>query len=104
GNMKMDYDALTGPYFIGYFGKKDLSGLSQISISGNTAYEDMLYYSDKETPITNFDNLVLNLMTDLDGSITEIVDAKYVLVYAKIDNAYYAVYFIFENRPPYPMT
>ena len=104
GNMKMDYDALTGPYFIGYFGKKDLSGLSQISISGNTAYEDMLYYSDKETPITNLDNLVLNLMTDLDGSITEIVDAKYVLVYAKVDNAYYAVYFIFENRPPYPMT
>lgn len=104
GNMKMKFDPLTGPYFIGYFGKKDLGGLTQVTISGNTAYEEMLYYSDKVTPITNLDNLVLDIMTDTDGSITGIVDGKYVLVYAKIENVYYAVYFIFENRPPYPMT
>ncbi len=104
GNMKMKYDPLIGPYFIGYFGEKDLSNLTQVAISGNSAYADMLYYSDKETPITNLDNLVLDIMTDLDGSITEIIGAKYVLVYAKIENVYYAVYFVFENRPPYPMT
>ena len=104
GNMKMKYDPLIGPYFIGYFGEQDLSNLTQVAISGNTAYEDMLYYSDKETPITNLDNLVLDIMTDLDGSITEIIGGKYVVVYAKIENAYYAVYFVFENRPPYPMT
>ena len=104
GNMKMKYDELTGPYFIGYFGEKDLGDLTQVTISGNSAYENMLYYSDKETPITNLDNLVLDIMTDLDGSITEIIGAKYVLVYAKIENVYYAVYFIFENRPQYPMT
>ena len=104
GNMKMKYDPLIGPYFIGYFGEKDLGDLTQVTISGNSAYENMLYYSDKETPITNLDNLVLDIMTDLDGSITEIIGAKYVLVYAKIENVYYAVYFIFENRPPYPMT
>lgn len=103
GNMKMKYDELTGPYFIGYFGEANLTG-SQVTISGNTAYEEMLYYSDKVTPITNIDNLVLEIMTDVDGSITEIIDAKYVLVYAKIENVYYAVYFVFENRPPYPMT
>ena len=103
GNMKMKYDPLTGPYFVGYFGEKDLSNLTQVALSGNTAYEDMLYYSDKETPITNLDNLILNIITDLDGSITEIIGAKYVLVYAKIENVYYAVYFIFEDRPPYPM-
>lgn len=104
GNMKMKYDPSIGPYFIGYFGEKDLGDLTQVTISGNSAYENMLYYSDKETPITNLDNLVLDIMTDLDGSITEIIGAKYVLVYAKIENVYYAVYFIFENRPPYPMT
>ncbi len=104
GNMKMKFDPLIGPYFIGYFGEKNLTGLSQVAISGNSAYADMLYYSDKETPITNLDNLVLDIMTDSDGSITEIIDAKYVLVYAKIENVYYAVYFVFENRPPYPMT
>ncbi len=104
GNMKMKYDPLIGPYFIGYFGEKDLGDLTQVTISGNSAYENMLYYSDKETPITNLDNLVLDIMTDLDGSITEIIGAKYVLVYAKIENVYYAVYFVFENRPPYPMT
>ena len=104
GNMKMKYNPLIEiPYFIGYFGKKDLGDLTQVTISGNTAYEEMLYYSDKVTPITNLDNLVLNIMTDLDGSITEIIGAKYVLVYAKIENVYYAVYFIFEDRPPYPM-
>ena len=104
GNMKMKYDPLIGPYFIGYFGEKDLGDLTQVTISGNSAYENMLYYSDKETPITNLNNVVLDIMTDLDGSITEIIGAKYVLVYAKIENVYYAVYFIFENRPPYPMT
>ena len=104
GNMKMKYDPLIGPYFIGYFGEKDLGDLTQVTISGNSAYENMLYYSDKETPITNLDNLVLDIMTDLDGSITEIIGAKYVLVYAKIENVYHAIYFIFENRPPYPMT
>ena len=103
GNMKMDYDALTGPYFLGYFGKSELSG-TQVSISGNTAYEEMLYYSDKQTPITNINNLVLDLMIDLDGSITKVVGAKYVMLYAKIENLYYAVYFIFDNSPPYPMT
>ena len=104
GNMKMKYDPLIGPYFIGYFGEKDLGDLTQVTISGNSAYENMLYYSDKETPITNLNNVVLDIMTDLDGSITEIIGAKYVLVYAKIENVYYAVYFIFENRPQYPMT
>lgn len=104
GNMKMKFDPLTGPYFIGYFGEKDLGDLTQVAISGNTAYEEMLYYSDKVTPITNLDNLVLDIMTDTDGALTGIVDGKYVLVYAKIENVYYAVYFIFENRPPYPMT
>lgn len=104
GNMTMKYNPLTGPYFIGYFGEKNLTGLTQVTISGNSAYENMLYYSDKETPITNLDNLVLDIMTDLDGSITEIIGGKYVLVYAKIENVYHAIYFIFENRPPYPMT
>ena len=104
GNMKIKYDPLIGPYIIGYFGEKDLGDLTQVTISGNSAYENMLYYSDKETPITNLNNLVLDIMTDLDGSITEIIGAKYVLVYAKIENVYYAVYFVFENRPPYPMT
>ena len=104
GNMKMKFDPLIGPYFIGYFGEKDLGGLTQVTISGNTAYEEMLYYSDKVTPITNLDNLVLDIMTDTDGALTGIVGGKYVLVYAKIENVYYAVYFVFENRPPYPMT
>ncbi len=104
GNMKMQYDPLVGPYFIGYFGYVDLSGLTQVSISGSSAYEGMLYYSDKETPITNLDNLVLDLLIDTDGSLTKIVGAEYVLVYANIDNAYYAIYFVFEDRPPYPMT
>ena len=104
GNMKMKYDPLIGLYIIGYFGEKDLGDLTQVTISGNSAYENMLYYSDKETPITNLNNVVLDIMTDLDGSITEIIGAKYVLVYAKIENVYYAVYFVFENRPPYPMT
>ena len=103
GNMKMKYDPLIGRYFIGYFGEANLTG-TQVTISGNTAYEEMLYYSDKVTPITNLDNLVLDIMTDTDGALTGIVDGKYVLVYAKIENVYYAVYFIFENRPPYPMT
>ena len=64
----------------------------------------MLYYSDKVTPITDLDNLVLNIMTDEDGTITGIVGGKYVLVYAKVEGMDYAVYFIFEDRPPYPMT
>ena len=104
GNMTMKYDELTGPYFIGYFGEADLTGLTQVTISGNTAYEEMLYYSDKVTPITNLDNLVLEIMTDVDGTLTGIVGGKYVLVYAKIEGVDFAVYFIFEDRPPYPMT
>lgn len=103
GNMKMKYDELTGPYFIGYFGEANLTG-TQVTISGNTAYEEMLYYSDKVTPITNLDNLVLEIMTDVDGTLTGIVDGKYVLVYAKVEGEDFAVYFIFEDRPPYPMT
>ena len=103
GNMKMKYDELTGPYFIGYFGKADLTG-TQVTISGNTAYEEMLYYQDKVTPITDLDNLVLNIMTDTDGTLTGIVGGKYVLVYAKVEDTDFAVYFIFEDRPPYPMT
>ena len=103
GNMKMKFDPL-GPYIIGYFGKKDLGDLTQVTISGNTAYEEMLYYSDKVTPITNLDNLVLKIMTDADGTLTGIVDGKYVLVYAKVEGEDFAVYFIFEDRPPYPMT
>ncbi len=103
GNMKMKFDPL-GPYIIGYFGKKDLGDLTQVTISGNTAYEEMLYYSDKVTPITNLDNLVLDIMTDTDGTLTGIVDGKYVLVYAKVEGEDFAVYFIFEDRPPYPMT
>ena len=102
GNMTMKYDELTGPYFIGYFGEANLTG-TQVTISGNTAYEEMLYYSDKVTPITNLDNLVLDIMTDTDGALTGIVGGKYVLVYAKIEGIYFAVYFIFEDRPPYPM-
>ena len=103
GNMTMKYDELTGPYFIGYFGEVNLTG-TQVTISGNTAYEEMLYYSDKVTPITNLDNLVLDIMTDTDGTLTGIVGGKYVLVYAKIEGMDFAVYFIFEDRPPYPMT
>lgn len=103
GNMTMKYDELTGPYFIGYFGEANLTG-TQVTISGNTAYEEMLYYSDKVTPITNLDNLVLEIMTDVDGTLTGIVGGKYVLVYAKIEGVDFAVYFIFEDRPPYPMT
>ena len=103
GNMTMKYDELTGPYFIGYFGEANLTG-TQVTISGNTAYEEMLYYSDKVTPITNLDNLVLDIMTDTDGALTGIVGGKYVLVYAKIEGMDFAVYFIFEDRPPYPMT
>ena len=103
GNMTMKYDELTGPYFIGYFGEANLTG-TQVTISGNTAYEEMLYYSDKVTPITNLDNLVLDIMTDTDGALTGIVGGKYVLVYAKIEGIDFAVYFIFEDRPPYPMT
>lgn len=103
GNMTMKYDELTGPYFIGYFGEANLTG-TQVTISGNTAYEEMLYYSDKVTPITNLDNLVLEIMTDTDGTLTGIVDGKYVLVYAKVEGEDFAVYFIFEDRPPYPMT
>ena len=103
GNMTMKYDELTGPYFIGYFGEANLTG-TQVTISGNTAYEEMLYYSDKVTPITNLDNLVLDIMTDTDGTLTGIVGGKYVLVYAKIEGIDFAVYFIFEDRPPYPMT
>ena len=102
GNMTMKYDELTGPYFIGYFGEVNLTG-TQVTISGNTAYEEMLYYSDKVTPITNLDNLVLDIMTDTDGALTGIVGGKYVLVYAKIEGIDFAVYFIFEDRPPYPM-
>lgn len=102
GNMTMKYDELTGPYFIGYFGEANLTG-TQVTISGNTAYEEMLYYSDKVTPITNLDNLVLDIMTDTDGALTGIVGGKYVLVYAKIEGIDFAVYFIFEDRPPYPM-
>lgn len=102
GNMKMKFDPL-GPYIIGYFGKKDLGDLTQVTISGNTAYEEMLYYSDKVTPITNLDNLVLEIMTDTDGALTGIVGGKYVLVYAKVEGEDFAVYFIFEDRPPYPM-
>ena len=102
GNMTMKYDELTGPYFIGYFGETDLTG-TQVTISGNTAYEEMLYYSDKVTPITNLDNLVLDIMTDTDGALTGIVGGKHVLVYAKIEGIDLAVYFIFEDRPPYPM-
>ena len=101
--MTMKYDELTGPYFIGYFGEANLTG-TQVTISGNTAYEEMLYYSDKVTPITNLDNLVLDIMTDTDGALTGIVGGKYVLVYAKIEGVDFAVYFIFEDRPPYPMT
>ena len=103
GNMTMKYDELTGPYFIGYFGETDLTG-SQVTISGNTAYEEMLYYHDKVTPITNLNNLVLDIMVDTDGTITGIVGGKYVLVYAKVEGEDFAVYFIFEDRPPYPMT
>ena len=103
GNMTMKHDELTGPYFIGYFGEANLTG-TQVTISGNTAYEEMLYYSDKVTPITNLDNLVLDIMTDTDGALTGIVGGKYVLVYAKIEGIDFAVYFIFEDRPPYPMT
>lgn len=103
GNMTTKYDELTGPYFIGYFGEANLTG-TQVTISGNTAYEEMLYYSDKVTPITNLDNLVLEIMTDTDGTLTGIVDGKYVLVYAKVEGEDFAVYFIFEDRPPYPMT
>lgn len=103
GNMTMKYDELTGPYFIGYFGEANLTG-TQVTISGNTAYEEMLYYSDKVTPITDLDNLVLEIMTDVDGTLTGIVDGKYVLVYAKVEGEDFAVYFIFEDRPPYPMT
>ena len=103
GNMTMKYDELTGPYFIGYFGEANLTG-TQVTISGNTAYEEMLYYSDKVTPITNLDNLVLDIMTDTDGTLTGIVAGKYVLVYAKVEGEDFAVYFIFEDRPPYPMT
>ncbi len=103
GNMTMKYDELTGPYFIGYFGEANLTG-TQVTISGNTAYEEMLYCSDKVTPITNLDNLVLDIMTDTDGTLTGIVGGKYVLVYAKIEGIDFAVYFIFEDRPPYPMT
>lgn len=103
GNMTMKYDELTGPYFIGYFGETNLTG-TQVTISGNTAYEEMLYYSDKVTPITDLDNLVLDIMTDTDGTITGIVGGKYVLVYAKVEGMDFAVYFIFEDRPPYPMT
>lgn len=102
GNMTMKYDELTGLYFIGYFGEANLTG-TQVTISGNTAYEEMLYYSDKVTPITNLDNLVLDIMTDTDGALTGIVGGKYVLVYAKIEGIDFAVYFIFEDRPPYPM-
>lgn len=102
GNMTMKYDELTGPYFIGYFGEANLTG-TQVTISGNTAYEEMLYYSDKVTPITNLDNLVLDIMTDTDGALTGIDGGKYVLVYAKIEGTDFAVYFIFEDRPPYPM-
>lgn len=102
GNMTMKYDELTGPYFIGYFGEANLTG-TQVTISGNTAYEEMLYYSDKVTPITNLDNLVLDIMTDTDGALTGIVGGKYVLVYAKIEGIDFAVCFIFEDRPPYPM-
>ena len=64
----------------------------------------MLYYSDKVTPITNLDNLVLDIMTDTDGALTGIDGGKYVLVYAKVEGEDFAVYFIFEDRPPYPMT
>ena len=105
GNMKIKYDEERECiYFVGYFGSKNPDDETQVTLSGNTIYENMIYYDDMITPIRNLNNLVLNLLVDNDGSITGIVGGEYVLIYMIVENLFYPVYFVFEEELPYPMT
>ena len=105
GNMKIKYDEERECiYFVGYFGSKNPDDETQVTLSGNTIYKNMIYYDDMITPIQNLNNLVLNLLVDNDGSITGIVGGEYVLIYMIVENLFYPVYFVFEEELPYPMT
>ena len=104
GNVKMIVDEATETIsFIGYFGPKNPEDESSVTLTGNTVYENMLYYSDKITPIADLNNINLELQTDTDGSITGIAGAEYVLVYMIMQNECCPIYFVFADYV-YPMT
>ena len=91
------------PMYLGYFGEVDLGDEEYVTLSGRTMYEDNLF-DENMNPITDLTNIVLKLQVDLDGSITGVENAKYVLIYIQADTYFYVpVSFVFAEEPPYPM-
>ena len=106
GNVKILYDEVNeNIMFLGYFGDKNPDDISSVTLSGNSIYKNMLFYSDKTTPITDLSNLVLDLMLDTNNIIPNVGGAQveYVLIYMIMETQLYPVYFVFAN-PTYPMS
>ena len=104
GNMIFSADENDMPILLGYFNDKKPEDTNTVTLTGNTVYANRLYTSDM-TQITDLNNIVLPLLTDTDGSITQIAGAEYALIYAFVDDeTRISVYFVFEQAPPYPMT
>ena len=91
-----------------YIGAKAQDDENTVIVNINTMYADYLFYHDKTTPITNTQNLELQVFVDDDGSITKVQNAEYAVVWVIMpeQQGSLAFYIIFVDFPEldYPMS
>lgn len=102
GNMEMFFGTDGNPGFIGYFGNKNPEDVGTVTLSGQCVFADNIFMPDM-TRVTDFSAITLPLMTDADGSVTQVAGAEYTYLNMYIgDGITMKLIFVFAEAPTAP--
>ncbi len=99
GNMEMFFGTDGNPGFIGYFGNKNPEHVGTVTLSGQCVFADNIFMPDM-TRVTDFSAITLPLMTDADGSVTQVAGAEYTYLNMYLgDGITMKLIFVFAEAP-----
>ena len=102
GNMEMFFGTDGNPGFIGYFGNKNPEDVGTVTLSGQCVFADNIFMPDM-TRVTDFSAITLPLMTDADGSVTQVAGAEYTYLNMYVgDGITIKLIFVFAEAPTAP--
>ena len=102
GNMEMFFGTDGNPGFIGYFGNKNPEHVGTVTLSGQCVFADNIFMPDM-TRVTDFSAITLPLMTDADGSVTQVAGAEYTYLNMYLgDGITMKLIFVFAEAPTAP--
>ena len=102
GNMEMFFGTDGDQSFIGYFGNKNPEDVGTVTLSGQCVFADNIFMPDM-TRVTDFSAITLPLMTDADGSVTQVAGAEYTYLNMYVgDGITIKLIFVFAEAPTAP--